>query len=404
MKKRAIIILISTITILVAALSLLALMAETHPYGPDDWRYGVQSWTETVRTRLIKDPAARFEYVLSVANYCLADLAAAETPTGVDAAARALANALDVASQLTSAGVSEQRETMLAALQILFIRVDLVLQALTGELATPSVVQLRNEISAALSGEIVAGEGGQCDGTDAACAGSVPGGDLRPHPDTHQRGACRAGLFGVPPGWGVCRDAGRLPGVPRDAHRRVARAPGWRRCAYPDNLNLTNLYPDHFEGECQDCHGLENWEPTAFNHVGVVECTSCHQEDVPVNPADPEQIAHYPGDCMLCHENTEDWLIASYSHMRSADCASCHDWEKPAAHYVDYDYECQVCHGHTDAWENTSHHEGYTDCAECHDAVTPRNTMKGSAMAVTNQRTGSWISTLTTPTTWSRAA
>ena len=110
MKKRVIIIIVSSFTILLAVFSLLALMAETHPYGPDDWRYGVQSWTERVRMGLIKEPAARFEYVLDVANYCLADLAAAETPKGVDAAARALAHALDVASQLTSAAVSEQRE------------------------------------------------------------------------------------------------------------------------------------------------------------------------------------------------------------------------------------------------------------------------------------------------------
>jgi hypothetical protein len=377
MKKRAIILLISTITILVAGLSLLALMAETHPYGPDDWRYGVQNWTETVRMRLIKDPAARFEYVLSVANYCLADLAAAETPTGVDAAARALANALDVASQLTSAGVSEQRETMLAALQILFIRADLVLQALTGELATPSVVQLRNEISAALSGEIVAGEAGSA----TALMLQVPVPFLVATYDHTQIpiSGAHAGLDCL-----ECHLGGVYAGTQADclachemptAESRATGLAALRE--YPDNLNLSNLYPDHFEGECQDCHGLENWEPTAFNHAGVVECTSCHQGDVPVNPADPEQIAHYPGDCMLCHENTEDWLIASYSHMRSADCASCHDWEKPAAHYVDYVYECQVCHGHTDAWENTSHHEGYTDCAGCHEIVTPEEHYEG---------------------------
>ena len=93
-----------------------------------------------------------------MADYCLADLAVAETPKGVDAAARGLASALDVASDVISAAVSEARESMLSALQILFIRANLVLQALTGELATPTVVQLRNEITAALSGGISAGE------------------------------------------------------------------------------------------------------------------------------------------------------------------------------------------------------------------------------------------------------
>ena len=63
---------------LAVVISLLALLSETHPYGPDDWRYGMQSWQPSpVRARLISDPAKRFEYVLRVANYCLADLAAA---------------------------------------------------------------------------------------------------------------------------------------------------------------------------------------------------------------------------------------------------------------------------------------------------------------------------------------
>ena len=42
-KKRVIIILACTFTVLAVVFSLLALMSETHPYGPGDWRYGIQA-------------------------------------------------------------------------------------------------------------------------------------------------------------------------------------------------------------------------------------------------------------------------------------------------------------------------------------------------------------------------
>ena len=274
-------------------------------------------------------------------------------------------NALDFASDLTSKALSGERETMLGTLQILFIRANLVLQAIPGELATPSVVQLRNEISAALTGGMMAGtEWDAATAADVGGAGAVPGDGLRPHADSAEWGAYRA-WSAWNATWGVyirarsaeCQACHEIPGA--EAHTTGMAA----LREYPENLNLSNLYPDHFSGECQECHGLENWEPIAFNHLEVVECASCHLEDVPVSESDPEQIAHYPGDCLLCHTDTEDWTVASYNHMRSADCAGCHDWEKPAEHYVEYDFECQACHGHTDAWEHTSHHEGYTDCA-----------------------------------------
>ena len=386
-KKRVIIILSSTFFVLIVAVSMLALMSETHPYTPGDWRYGIQAFAESVRMRLTTEADKRFEYVLDVANYCLADLAVAESPRGVDAAARGLAHALDVASSVVNAEDSEARETMLASLQILFIRANLVLQAITGELATPTVVQLRNEISAALSGGTVAGEAGEnastlmlevpvpflvatYDHSQIALSGAHATLDcLECHLDgiyAGTRAECRA-----------CHT------IPEASAHIAGLATGHMQ---PDNLNLGNLYPEHFVGECQDCHGLDNWEPIAFDHIGVIECTSCHEEDVPVDENDPELIAHYPGDCMLCHTSTEDWQVAAYSHMRSSDCASCHDWEKPAEHYVDYPFDCQTCHTYTDAWEHTSHHEGYTDCMNCHDGATPEEHYEGSVLCLSPDR------------------
>ena len=151
-KKQLIVILLSTVTILIVVVAMLALMAETHPYPPGDWRYGIQSLAESMRMGLTREPTRRFEYALDVADYCLADLATAETPRQVDRAARQLARALDVAMAVINAAGDGVDESMLGALQILFIRANLVLAAMSGELATPTLVQLRYEINAALSG------------------------------------------------------------------------------------------------------------------------------------------------------------------------------------------------------------------------------------------------------------
>ena len=43
-KKRLIIIVMSAATVLIAVVAMLALLAETHPYPPSDWRYGVSRW------------------------------------------------------------------------------------------------------------------------------------------------------------------------------------------------------------------------------------------------------------------------------------------------------------------------------------------------------------------------
>ena len=155
MNKKRVIILLSTFTILLVVGTLLALLSETHPYGPNDWRYGIQTAAESVRMRLISEPAQRFEYALRVSDYCLADLALADTAGHIDKAAWALAKALDFASEVINEPEAGEAETMLGALKVLFIRANLVLQAIRGELATPAVVQLRNEINAALTGTTV---------------------------------------------------------------------------------------------------------------------------------------------------------------------------------------------------------------------------------------------------------
>ncbi|HSQ18540.1 MAG TPA: hypothetical protein VLM83_12625, partial [Anaerolineales bacterium] len=113
MNKKRVIMILSALAVLVTAVALLALMSETHPYGPNDWRYEIQTTAETTRMRLISEPTAQFDYALRVADYRLADLALAETPGQIDKAARALAKVLDFASEIINAAEESQAETML---------------------------------------------------------------------------------------------------------------------------------------------------------------------------------------------------------------------------------------------------------------------------------------------------
>ena len=176
---------------------------------------------------LTREPARRFEYALEVADYCLADLAAAETPRQVDRAARQLARALDVAMAVINAAGAGVDESMLGALQILFIRANLVLAAMSGELATPTVVQLRSEINTALTGEVAVNRGGGNAGSlllEVAIPFLVASYD---HSEialsgAHARLAClECHLEGIYAGtWAECQACHTIP-EGRGAHRRA---------------------------------------------------------------------------------------------------------------------------------------------------------------------------------------
>ena len=52
---------------------------------------------------------------------------------------------------------------------------------------------------------------------------------------------------------------------------------------------VNGLYPQHFAGECTDCHVVDSWEPTQFDHLVVSECQSCHAEDTPAGTLHPRR-------------------------------------------------------------------------------------------------------------------
>jgi len=123
-------------------------------------------------------------------------------------------------------------------------------------------------------------------------------------------------------------------------------------------------YPDHFLGNCADCHTPISWEAYQFNHVGVTECESCHLTAVNTD--------HYAGTCDACHQDSISWQTINYTHTDNDEsCTLCHREDTlnvaeglSGRHYVG---DCNDCHT-TDDWTDiTFNHTAFTqDCQDCH--------------------------------------
>ncbi len=132
------------------------------------------------------------------------------------------------------------------------------------------------------------------------------------------------------------------------------------------------LYPDHYAGECSDCHSIYTWDPVAFDHLGVFECLSCHNQDIPADKVEAGVlVTHYPGDCQECHSSFEDWQITEYGHEGVRECLSCH---AGVAHETGSNAQCSSCHKDVSDWTNVAYdHTNQTNCSSCHSLDEPKN-------------------------------
>ncbi len=156
-------------------------------------------------------------------------------------------------------------------------------------------------------------------------------------------------------------------------------------------VSMSASYPNHFPGNCDQCHTADNWLPFQFDHSGIGECLPCHQPDTPAN--------HYPDACRLCHQNTTSWQKTVYFHPAVTECRSCHVADSPPNHYLADAAEapagpvwqvasrgaaaslpgqalapgsCINCHPDTSSWQSvTFDHSGFTNCQHCHAADSP---------------------------------
>ena len=368
-------------------------LAETRPLDYSSPFYGVQVQAETWRLHLSRDEIRRAEFALKLVDRRLADLSRSPDEATISEAATTVQLSIDEAIRDIHAVPTENQEALFARLDQLLIQADVIVNglvstydsepvlALSDRLAQLQEVETREELvelappAPSIAAEIIPFLSRQVDHSDYPLEGA--------HADLE----CES-----------CHTDGKYKGTSRECDD----------CHEPTNISV---YADHFAGECVDCHTSESWMPDQFDHIGIVECESCHTKDQPVahyDPPDPsikylaavnvQSLKEMPtpttqsgndaqtDTCMRCHTDTTDWNVVNFDHFGFTDCASCHleDEDTPTDHYTG---QCSNCHT-TATWEDAVFdHTGFTNCATCHTEEAPTAHFPGYACATCHTST-----------------
>lgn len=364
-------------------------LAEVAPFSRASPFHPVQRLVESVRLGLARDPARQATFALTLTERRLADLAQAETPDAMVAATHAFSLALDEAIRLVAAASQETGEALSPRLTRLLKQADIVLASVSAQTQSPTVAQVLQKVEGLLTVDHLADR--------VALVPPRPEGTLLTHVAIpflgenvdHSFYPLEGGHSGVP--CAKCHTNGTYTGTATDCAGCHAAGPIAlkNRLAYPllvdeQRLLAEAMYPDHFPGACADCHNVVSWRPYDFDHVGVVECLTCHLDDRPTEDhyvqtasrvsrlaslmrsraLSPEE--QYPGRCVNCHPQPADWTVLTFDHKGFEDCARCHlANDAPKDHYVG---QCSRCHSTADWAQVSFDHRGFTDCAACHSA------------------------------------
>ena len=168
------------------------------------------------------------------------------------------------------------------------------------------------------------------------------------------------------------------------------------------NDRNTPVNPNHkisnFPQLCSQCHSVNGWKPSSFNHattsfplvgahVAVTcnqchtavyagtakDCYGCHQNDYNTAQSPNHKTLGYPTDCTQCHTATA-WSPASFNHAatgfpltgahQAVTCAGCHQGT-----IVHIDPNCKTCHlKDISTPQNPKHNLGNfsQQCDQCH--------------------------------------
>ena len=386
MKKKMSLIFICLNLLLISSLCGLFFLAETYPYHPGQLLFNLQKAAEQARLSLTPGDANQARYALNLAERRLADLAkvsgVSQTETCALAFDGALSLALDRISTLSAADqveLFEQVDVVLKQTDLIISDLelgpqDVSLASLHQKIDSLLTVESSEELQAVIptmpplkiQAEAISFLGQNVDHTDFPLSGG------------HGALECEA-----------CHGNGVYAGTPTECSTCHSYQLPENLAAFPS----AERYPDHFEGDCSDCHGIANWIAFSFNHEIVDECTSCHLDDLPVADqfaemwpvrasfgpvlpvisAGPED--HYPGECKVCHADASDWQVIDYDHQDVTECRSCHAQDVAIDHYAG---KCESCHVDTEHWlELRFDHTGYSDCQSCHKNTDPINHYEG---------------------------
>ncbi|MBN1179819.1 MAG: hypothetical protein JXD18_11435 [Anaerolineae bacterium] len=377
--KRVVIIFAVVNGLLLAALAGLYVLSETYPFRPGGVFYGVQDTAEQWRLRLTQGTTARADLAIDLAERRLGDLAQAEAQR-IDPAVTAFGDALVQAARYADMAASDDRERVYGRVQTLLTQADLVVTSLAqGNQAkvmalSQTIATLRAASSLAELAALVPLENTLVGGATIPFLESEVDHEVYPLTDGHADVACDD-----------CHQDGFYAGTSTECED----------CHKPSlgNFYASYLYPSHFGGACTDCHDVVGWDMSEFDHVGIVECTSCHQSDIPFshyvqanNSAEDTRLLvrqsegtaleyAFPDRCETCHPSTEAWDDIDFDHTGFTDCRHCHledtdpdDTYNPVTHYRG---QCSRCHTVVDWNDIHFDHTGYTACADCHSDDVP---------------------------------
>ncbi len=404
----------------------LFLLSEIYPFQPDHLLYGVQLEAEQWRLNLTSGETRQADMALDLAERRLADLANANGDEQIARATGVFDEALNEAIRRVGAAAFAQQTRLRDRLDALLVRAEVVVAALKPAKGTAAIADLSRKIAALQAAgtqqELSAVLPEMIAAVPIPFLGQVIDHEIFPLTGGHAEARCEQ-----------CHTDGKYAGTPAECSECHSWPPPKPYPDYipvtyelalpirfapdglfPEDFDASNPYPDHFAGECSDCHVIDSWYPSQFDHQGVLECRSCHgKEDPP---------GHYPTECVVCHQEPADWREAAFEHGDYTDCEACHLDEAPVYKYATacagchhpqgwtdspfsytsfparqtclrleqtdehYTGACVNCHN-TESWTDVSFdHTEYTNCVACHTADTPELHFPGAVFRLPRHR------------------
>lgn len=363
--------------LLILGIAAMLILAETYPFQPGELLYPVQHTGEQARLSVTNSRSSRANFALVLAERRLADLAQANTPAEVQASVQSFENALKTTATALDKAPQGAHAALYEKLGIILAQADVVVHTLGDRVDLALLQDLHSRIR-------LTEQAGSLPEMHAILLGEIPAEIVPFYPQDVDHS--KFGLFGGH--YSVdcmsCHQNGEYASVsnecsschqPKVYEQLMPEVYGNRMVAYQGKgvqLQASQLYPEHYAGECSDCHSIYNWDPIAFDHLGVFECLSCHSQDIPADRVEAGVlVTHYPGDCRDCHSSFVDWQITEYGHEGVQECLSCHADE---AHETGSDATCSSCHKDVSDWTNVAYdHTNQTDCSSCHSLDAPQD-------------------------------
>ena len=360
---------------LAAAIGGLGYLASAHPLQPGDFLYGAQATAEQIQLRMTTGAVAQADQAIALAERSLADLANAKRMQIPEAlsrfdAALTTAEAACAAVPPADSGAVDQR--------LLVLRQD-ARDAVSLLLPLPDAVALSERLAPVAEPESIAASP---DSPPVIWPAPAVRPERVPFLEETVDHSCYALLGGhADAACEACHTHGAYVGTTQvcaDCHSllpsRLALVNLLPAASEVGKPRASQVYPAHFGDDCQRCHTTVDWKPYAFDHVGILDCRSCHFGEV--------LPAHSVAPCTACHEDTLDWTNADFDHSETTACFDCHEADAPPRRAA---AECRDCH-EAESWSaalyfhllgsrhglctretgRDPHYAG--DCAVCHVA------------------------------------